>query len=42
LAEDATYIIFTSEPEDKTSQQSRSLEVNAVIPSVPQYLNWSE
>ncbi|KAK1606049.1 hypothetical protein QYE76_029722 [Lolium multiflorum] len=32
LAEDATYIIFTSEPEDKTSQQSRSLEVNAVIP----------
>jgi hypothetical protein len=42
LAEDATYIIFTSEPEDKTSQQSRSLEVNAVIPLVPQYLNWSE
>ncbi|KAK1647766.1 hypothetical protein QYE76_065571 [Lolium multiflorum] len=42
LAEDATYIIFTSEPEDKTSQQSRSLEVNAVIPPVPQYLNWSE
>ncbi|KAK1620397.1 hypothetical protein QYE76_025914 [Lolium multiflorum] len=35
LAEDATYIIFTSEPEDKTSQQSRSLEVNAVIPPVP-------
>ncbi|KAK1677429.1 hypothetical protein QYE76_038277 [Lolium multiflorum] len=42
LAEDATYIIFTSEPEDKTSQQRRSLEVNAVIPPVPQYLNWSE
>ncbi|KAK1668543.1 hypothetical protein QYE76_056702 [Lolium multiflorum] len=42
LAQDATYIIFTSEPEDKTSQQSRSLEVNAVIPPVPQYLNWSE
>ncbi|KAK1618858.1 hypothetical protein QYE76_024375 [Lolium multiflorum] len=42
LAEDATYIIFTSEPEDRTSQQSRSLEVNAVIPPVPQYLNWSE
>ncbi|KAK1683460.1 hypothetical protein QYE76_044308 [Lolium multiflorum] len=35
LAEDATYIIFTSEPEDMTSQQSRSLEVNAVIPPVP-------
>ncbi|KAK1680824.1 hypothetical protein QYE76_041672 [Lolium multiflorum] len=42
LAEDATYIIFTSEPEDKTSQQRRSLEVNAVMPPVPQYLNWSE
>ncbi|KAK1605220.1 hypothetical protein QYE76_028893 [Lolium multiflorum] len=39
LAEDATYIIFTSEPEDKTSQQRRSLEVNAVMPPVPQYLN---
>nr|XP_051199093.1 uncharacterized protein LOC127312612 [Lolium perenne] len=39
LAEDAAYIIFTSEPEDKTSQQRRSLEVNAVIPPVPQYLN---
>ncbi|KAK1642782.1 hypothetical protein QYE76_060587 [Lolium multiflorum] len=32
LAEDATYIIFTSEPEDRTSQERRSLEVNAVIP----------
>ncbi|KAK1661764.1 hypothetical protein QYE76_049923 [Lolium multiflorum] len=42
LAEDATYIIFTSEPEDRTSQERRSLEVNAVIPPVPQYLNWSE
>ncbi|KAK1628555.1 hypothetical protein QYE76_002870 [Lolium multiflorum] len=42
LAEDATYIIFTSEPEDKTSQQRRSLEVNAVMPPVPQYLHWSE
>ncbi|KAK1618018.1 hypothetical protein QYE76_023535 [Lolium multiflorum] len=42
LAEDATYIIFTTEPEDKTSQQRRSLEVNAVMPPVPQYLNWSE
>ncbi|KAK1694350.1 hypothetical protein QYE76_011047 [Lolium multiflorum] len=40
LAEDATYIIFTIEPEDKTSQQRRSLEVNAVMPLVPQYLNW--
>ncbi|KAK1695823.1 hypothetical protein QYE76_012520 [Lolium multiflorum] len=39
LAEDATYIIFTTEPEDKTSQQRRSLEVNAVMPPVPQYLN---
>jgi hypothetical protein len=35
LAEDATYIIFTMEPEDKTSQQRRSLEVNAVMPPVP-------
>ncbi|KAK1698246.1 hypothetical protein QYE76_014943 [Lolium multiflorum] len=42
LAEDAAYIVFTSEPEDRTSQQRRSLEVNAVIPPVPQYLNWSE
>ncbi|KAK1641789.1 hypothetical protein QYE76_060260 [Lolium multiflorum] len=39
LAEDATYIIFTTEPEDKTSQQRRSLEVNAVMPPVPQYLH---
>ncbi|KAK1620110.1 hypothetical protein QYE76_025627 [Lolium multiflorum] len=42
LAEDATYIIFTSEPEDRASQQRRSLEVNAVMPPVPQYLHWSE
>ncbi|KAK1665990.1 hypothetical protein QYE76_054149 [Lolium multiflorum] len=42
LAEDATYIIFTTEPEDRTSQQRRSLEVNTVMPPVPQYLNWSE
>ncbi|KAK1609497.1 hypothetical protein QYE76_033170 [Lolium multiflorum] len=26
----------------KTSQQRRSLEVNAVMPPVPQYLHWSE
>ncbi|KAM0882594.1 hypothetical protein ACQ4PT_032203 [Festuca glaucescens] len=39
---EATYIIFTTEPEDKTSQHRRSLEVNAVMPPVPQYLNWSE
>jgi hypothetical protein len=35
LAEDSMYIIFTTEPEDKTSKQRRSLEVNAVMPPVP-------
>ncbi|KAM0925026.1 hypothetical protein ACQ4PT_004461 [Festuca glaucescens] len=42
LAEEATYIIFTTEPEDKNSQHRRSLEVNAVMPPIPQNLNWSE
>ena len=42
LAEEATFIVFTTEPKDKNSQRRRSLEVNAVMPPVPQYLNWSE
>ena len=42
LAEEATFIVFTTEPEDKNSQHRRPLEVNAVMPPIPQYLNWSE
>jgi hypothetical protein len=45
LPEDATYIIFTTEPEDRTSQQHRCLEVNVVmspVPLVPQLVRASD
>ena len=42
LPEHAAYVVFTSEPDDKHSQRRCVMEVNAVVPPVPQYLNWSE
>ena len=39
---DAAYIVFVSERDDKRSRRERFKEVNAVVPPVPQYLNWSE
>ena len=35
-------MVFVSEPNDKKSELRRAKEVNAVIPAIPKYLNWSE
>jgi hypothetical protein len=40
--ENATYVIFTSEADDKRSRRQQHHEVNAVIPEVPQFMHWSE
>ena len=37
-----SFMVFVTEPMDKQSQHRRAMEVNAVMPSVPKYLNWSE
>ena len=34
--------MFVSERDDKRSRRERFKEVNAVVPPVPQYLNWSQ
>jgi hypothetical protein len=38
----ASYVVFVTEPTDKKSQQRRAMEVNAVMPVVPKFMNWSE
>jgi len=38
----ASYVVFVTEPTDKKSVQRRAMEVNAVMPVVPTYMNWSE
>ena len=35
-------MVFVTEPTDKKSVQRRAMEVNAVMPVVPTYMNWSE
>src|SRR3954468_18753615 len=35
-------MIFTSESSDKGSWRARAQEVNAPMPAVPQYLEWSD
>ena len=37
-----SFMVFVTEPMDKQSQHRRAMEVNAVMPSVPRYLNWFE
>ena len=37
-----SYVVFVTEPNDKKSELRRAKEVNAVIPAIPKYLNWSE
>ena len=37
-----SYVVFVTEPTDKQSQHRRAMEVNAVMPAVPQYMYWSE
>ena len=37
-----SYMVFVSKPIDKKSELRRAKEVNAVIPAIPKYLNWSE
>src|SRR3954464_14897406 len=35
-------MIFTSESSDKGSQRARAQEVNATMPPIPQYMQWSK
>ena len=35
-------MIFTSESEDKGSRRASAQEVNATMPTVPQYMHWSD
>lgn len=42
LQQHANYHIFVSEPNYKRSWRQRIAEVNAIVPPVPKYLNWSE
>jgi hypothetical protein len=35
-------VVFVTEPMDRQSVHRRSMEVNAVIPAVPRYMQWSE
>ena len=37
-----SYVVFVTEPEDKQSQHRRSMEVNAVMPAVPTWMNWAD
>lgn len=38
----ATYVVFTSEADDKHSRRQQHREVNAVASEVPQFMHWSE
>src|SRR3954466_4456527 len=40
--QDAAYMIFTSESQDKGSRRARAQEVKATMPAVPQYMHWSD
>jgi hypothetical protein len=39
---DICCVVFVTEPMDRQSVHRRSMEVNAVIPAVPRYMQWSE
>ncbi|KAM0919739.1 hypothetical protein ACQ4PT_007916 [Festuca glaucescens] len=40
--EDQAYVVFVTEPTDRQSVQRRSMEVNAVMPAIPEFMYWSE
>src|SRR3954470_18724687 len=40
--QDVAYMIFTSESTDKGSRRARAQEVNATMPAIPQYMQWSD
>jgi hypothetical protein len=40
--ENATYVVFTSDADDKRSRRQQHHEVNVVVPEVPQFMHWSE
>jgi len=37
-----SYIIFVTQPDDKQSLRRREMEVNAVMPALPKFMNWSD
>ena len=37
-----SYVVFVTESTDKQSQHRRAMEVNAVMPAVPNFMYWSE
>lgn len=40
--QDAAYVIFTGEGDDKRSLRRRTQEVNTIVPPVPQFMHWSD
>ncbi|SPT16855.1 unnamed protein product [Triticum aestivum] len=40
--EHATYVVFTSQADDKRSRRRQHQEVNAVASSAPEFMHWSE
>jgi hypothetical protein len=40
--QDQTYVVFVTEPTDRQSLNRRNMEVNAVMPTVPQYMYWPD
>jgi len=37
-----SYVVFVTESDDKKSQHRRCMEVNAVMPAVPVWMNWAD
>jgi len=38
---EAAYVVFVSEPSDRQSVKRRMMEVNAVMPAMPRFMQWS-
>ena len=40
--QNAAYVVFTSQTDDKRSRRRQNQEVNAVASSTPEFMHWSE
>ena len=40
--QNAAYVVFTSQADDKCSRRRQHQEVNAVASSAPEFMHWSE
>ena len=39
---EAAYVVFVTEPSDRQSLKRRMMEVNAVMPAMPRFMQWSD